>query len=178
MSDSSGDTAEAAAPAALPGAVIIGSDLSKPGETLDCRGRPPVPDSPECTIAQVGLRGATLVVPADGVVRRWGVRSAHGEISLAFLRPRRGGASQYARSQNEFAGNDGIFMYDTDLPVERGDILGLVVLPGSAAGGRATKGATTERWLPHVGVARPPDFGPGQGFDRELLLRVEFVPGG
>jgi serine/threonine-protein kinase len=177
LRDGSAD-ADAAAPSPLPGAVILGSDLSEPGETFDCRGRTLGPDSPECTIAQVDLPGARLVVPEDGVVRRWGVRSARGEISLAFLRPRRGGASQYARSQNEFAGNDGVFMYDTDLEVEQGDILGLVVLPGSAVGARSVSGATTERWLPHVGVARPPDFAAGKGFDRELLLRVEFVPGG
>jgi hypothetical protein len=178
LGDRSDDTAAAAVPPPLPGTVILGSDLGEAGTTLDCRGRPPQPDSPECTIAQVALPGARLVVPEDGVVRRWGVRSARGEVSLAFLRPRRGGASQYARSQNEIVGNDGIFMFDTDLAVEQGDILGLVVLPGSAVGGRSTGGATTERWLPHVGVARPPTFAPGQGFDRELLLRVEFVPGG
>ena len=74
--------------------------------------------------------------------------------------------------------NDGIFTFPTDLAVERGDLLGLVVIPGSGVGARATEGATTERWIPHLALTRPPDFAAGQGFDHELLLRVELVPGG
>src|SRR5439155_5743845 len=44
-------------------------------------------------------------------------------------------------------------------------------------GARATTGATTERWIPHVAATRRPDFAAGQGFDDELLLRVELMPG-
>lgn len=167
-----------AAPAPLPGARVLGSDLSKPGQTLDCREHAVTPASPECTIAQTALPGATLVVPEDGVIRRWSVRSAHGELSLAGLRPRAGGASQFARSENEFAENDGTFTFPTDLAVERGDLLGLVVIGGSGVGARPVGGSTTERWIPHLGGStRRPEFPPGRGFDDELLLRVELVPG-
>ena len=176
VTDDAGN-AEAAVPPPLPGARVLGSDLTRPGRTLDCRGRTVHPTSPQCTIAQVALPGATLVIPEDGVVRRWGVRSARGEMALAFLRPRRGGASQYARSRDEFVANDGVSMFSTDVAVERGDIVGLVVVGGSGVGARAAKGATTERWIPHVGLARRPEYPPGTGFDNELLLRVELIPG-
>jgi hypothetical protein len=172
-----GDSSSFTVASPLAGAVVLGSDLRQPGRTLDCRERAVNESSPECTIAQTKLPGATIVVPEDGVIRRWSVRSAHGELSLAGLRPRKGGASQFTRSENEFVENDGIFTFPTDLAVERGDLLGLVVIPGSGVGARATEGATTERWIPHVALTRPPDFAAGQGFDDELLLRVELVPG-
>jgi hypothetical protein len=173
-----GDASSSTVPSPLAGAVVLGSDLRQPGRTLDCRERAVSESSPECTITQTKLPGATIVVPEDGVIRRWSVRSAHGELSLAGLRPREGGASQFTRSENEFVENDGIFTFPTDLAVERGDLLGLVVIPGSGVGARATVGATTERWIPHVAATRPPDFAAGQGFDDELLLLVELVPGG
>src|SRR6185312_8875115 len=166
LTDDSGN-AEAAVPPPLAGAVVLGSDLEKPGETLDCRGRAVHLTSPQCTIAQVELPGATLVVPGDGAIRRWGVRSARGEIGLAVLRPRNGGAHQIARSRNEFVGNDGVNMFQTDLAVERGDLVGLVVIGGSGVGARKAEGATTERWIPHVGGNRPPEYPKGTGFDNE-----------
>jgi Protein kinase domain len=173
-----GDASSSTVPSPLAGAIVLGSDLRQPGRTLDCRERAVSESSPECTIVQTKLPGATIVVPEDGVIRRWSVRSAHGELSLAGLRPREGGASQFTRSENEFVENDAIFTFPTDLAVERGDLLGLVVIPGSGVGARATVGATTERWIPHVAAARPPDFAADQGFDDELLLLVELVPGG
>jgi serine/threonine-protein kinase len=173
-----GDSAATAlVPAPLPGAVVLGSDLSRPGQTLDCREETVTALSPECTIAQTALPGATIVVPEDGVIRRWSVRSAHGELSLAGLRPRERGASQFARSQNEFAENDGVFTFPAEMAVERGDLIGLVVIEGSGVGTRHADGAATERWLPHVGAARQPSFASGRGFEREVLLRAELVPG-
>jgi len=171
-------SAAAAVPPPLPGTTVLGSDLSRPGTTLDCRGRTPRLGSPECTIRQAALPGATLVIPEDGVIRRWAVRSAHGELSLAVLRPREGKVLQIARGANEFVENDGVFVFPANLAVERGDLVGLVVIGGSGVGARPVEGAATERWLPHVGAPRPPDFAAGDGFDNELLFRVEYVPGG
>src|SRR6185437_12303596 len=102
-----GTSAEAAVPKPLPGMTILGSDLSKPGQALDCRGQAPHSDSVSCAIAQAQLPGHTLVVPQDGVIRRWSVRSAQGELSLAVLRQHANGVSQVARSRNEFVENDG-----------------------------------------------------------------------
>jgi hypothetical protein len=174
-----GPTAEAAVPKPLRGMTVLGSDLSQPGRTLDCRGRPPRSTSTSCAIAQAQLPGHTLVVPQDGVIRRWTVRSASGELSLAVLRQHASGVSQVARSRNEFAENDGVFSFPTDLPVRRGDLLGLVLIEGSAVGAReGVKGATTERWIPNIQGSQEPNLAAGTGFDKELLLRVEFLPGG
>ena len=169
--------AKASAPGVAKGATVLGSDLGAPGATRDCRGRPVRASSVACTIAQAALPGGTLVVPQAGVVRRWAVRSAIGELSLAVLRPSDDGFVQITVSRNEFVSNDGVTEFATELAVEPGDILALQVRPGSGVGARASDGATTNRWIPPVGPPRKPDLGPRSGFDDELLLRVELVPG-
>jgi hypothetical protein len=166
-------------PAPLPGMQVLGSDLSQAGRTLDCNGRRLQPDSTGCAIAQRQLPGKTLVVPDDGVIRRWAVRSAHGELSLAVLRPHSNGTTQVARSRDEFVENDGVFAFPTDLPVQRGDRVGLVAIEGAGVGARSgVDGATTDRWIPNIAGAAKPTNGPGTGFDDELLLRVDYLPGG
>jgi serine/threonine-protein kinase len=166
----------AAAPPKLPGAQVLGSDLAEPGRTLDCRGRSPRADSPGCTIVQTALPGRALVVPEDGVIRRWSVRSARGELALAVVRPRGDDTFQVARSRNEFVGNGGVHLFETNLAVERGDLVALVVFPGSAAGARpGVEGATTRRWIPLLPYGDEPV---DRGFANELLLRVDYVPGG
>ncbi len=168
--DSRSDT-----PTSLPGTEVLGSDLSEPGEAVDCRGRRARPESPGCTIVQTALPDRTLVVPEDGVIRRWAVRSARGELALAVVRPRGADTFQVARSRSEFVSNDGLHLFDADLDVERGDVVGLVVLSGSAAGVRRdVEGANTSRWAPVVYKGRRVD----RGFAHELLLRVEYVRGG
>jgi hypothetical protein len=72
-----------------------------------------------------------------------------------------------------------VFTFKTDLPVQRGDRLGLVAIEGSALGARSgVHGATTDRWIPNIAGSADPTNGPGSGFDKELLLRVEYLPGG
>jgi serine/threonine-protein kinase len=172
-------TADAAVPAPLQGMRVLGSDLSEPGRTLDCRGRTPRATSTSCAVLQSALPGRTLVVPQDGVIGRWAVRSMHGELSLAVFRPHSNGFTQVSRSPNEFAENDGPFAFDADLPVQRGDLVGLVAVEGSGLGVRpGVKGATTSRWLPNIHGNERPTLGAGTGFDNELLLRVEYLPGG
>jgi hypothetical protein len=171
-----GDDREArAVPAPLSGAQVLGSDLAEPGRALDCAGRHPQAGSPGCTIVQSALPGHALVVPEDGVIRRWSVRSARGELALSVVRPRGGETFQVARSRNEFVGNAGVHLFDTDLAVERGDVVGLAVLPGSAAGARpGVEGARATRWSPYVNKGKRVD----RGFENELLLRMEYLPGG
>jgi len=170
----------AVAPAPLPGATVLGSSLAAPGRTRDCLGRAPTPSSPSCTLVQAGLPGRALVVPKDGVIQRWGVRSARGELALAVLRPLGAKAHQVARSENEFVTDDAPHVFDTDLPVSQGDLVGLVAVPGGSAVGvrPGVGGATTKRWIPVLTAERTPDRGPGTGLDDELLLRVEYIPGG
>lgn len=165
-----------AAPIATPaGMQVLGGDLAAEGRTLDCRDRPPDAGSPSCTVLQDRLPGATLVVPRNGVVRRWGVRSARGELALAVLRRSDDGYFQVARSRNEFVGNDGLHLFATDLAVEEGDRLAVQVVGGSAVGVREVVGGVTERWTPPLrgAVAAPAPAAGG-----ELLLRVDYLPGG
>ncbi len=164
-----------AAPAALTGAEVLGSDLAEPGRAVDCAGRNARASSRGCTIVQTALPGRTLVVREDGVIRRWAVRSARGELALSVVRPRGDETFQVARSSNEFVGNGGLHLFEANVAVERGDLVGLVVLPGSAAGARGdVDGARTRRWSPYVSHGNPRD----RGFAKELLLRVEYVRGG
>jgi hypothetical protein len=171
-----GDEPQAASPpAVLSGTQVLGSDLAEPGRTLDCRGRPARASAQGCTIIQSALPRRALVVPEDGVIRRWAVRSARGELALAVVRPRGDVTFQVARSRPEVVGNGGVHLFGTDLAVERGDLVGLVVLAGSAAGARpGVEGATTRRWIPELPLGKPVEG----GFANELLLRVEYVPGG
>jgi tRNA A-37 threonylcarbamoyl transferase component Bud32 len=164
------------APIATPsGMQLLGSDLSGEGRTLDCRDRPPGSGSPSCTLVQDRLPGATLVVPRNGVVRRWGVRSASGELALAVLRRSDDGYFQVARSRNEFVGNDEVHLFGTDLVVEEGDRLAVQVVGDSGVGVRDGAGAATERWTPPlrgaVATSAPAVAG-------ELLLRADYLPGG
>ncbi|WP_372787747.1 serine/threonine-protein kinase [Paraconexibacter sp.] len=161
--------------AALPGARLLGSDLAGPGERRDCRGRAPTGTSPACTILQDRLSDTTLVVPRAGVVRRWGVRSARGEFALSVLRRRDTGSFQTGRSRSEFVNDGAPHLFATDLPVEAGDRLALVVVGGSAVGLRPSAAGRTATWSPPLrGDVRPSAPGPAG----ELLLRVDYVPGG
>ena len=170
--DDGGEQA-AAVPPLLPGAIALGSDLEEPGQPLDCRGRASQANSPSCTNVQVELPGAKLVVPEDGVIRRWAVRSARGEVGLSVIRTR-GHAFQISLSRNEFVGNEGVHVFNTDQAVARGDLVGVYAIPGSAVGSRAVAGATARRWVPSVNEAEKPVRVTGQ----ELLLRADFFPGG
>jgi hypothetical protein len=133
--------------------------------------------SPVCTIAQSALPGKTLVAPEDGVIRQWSVRNAQGEFALAVLTPREDGEGQLALSQHEFVGDPGVHTFKTELRLGQGDHVGLVMWGGSGIGVRDASGATVNRWIPRLKGTQKPTHGKRTGFDKELLLRVDYVPG-
>lgn len=174
--DDGTSTAEAAAVLEAPpeGGGRLGSDLSREGRTVDCQGEVVSSDSPACTIFQDRDAGVILVVPRDGVVRSWAVRGATGELALSVLRRRDDGYFQTARSRNEFVGDARTHVFATDLAVEQGDRLALVVVGGGGVGIAPAAGATTGRWMPPLrGLLAPPE----PGVAGELLLSVDYVAG-
>ncbi len=170
--------AEVPVPAVAPGAQALGGDLALPDRSLDCRGKEPTPDSPSCSIAQSALPGATLLVPADGMIVGWAVRGAGGELALDVIRPRGTDTLRVAKSQWESVGNQASYYFKTALPVEAGDQLAVELGSGATIGATAADGATTQRWKePAGGNYGEPDLAAGTGFDYELALRTDFVPG-
>ncbi|WP_053225867.1 serine/threonine-protein kinase [Solirubrobacter soli] len=160
-----GDGAAAPALPPLRGTTVLGSDLAQPGVARVCPGG--------CTLLQTALPDATLVVPEGGVIRRWGVRSARGELALTVLREREGGFFAVSNSRHEFVTDAGPHAFVTDLAVDRGDLVGVTVLPGSAIGERSVAGAATSRWPGRIRGRQAPLAGE-RG---EVLLRVELLPG-
>ena len=172
------ERAEVVVPAVPSGAEPLGSELAVPDRSVNCRGDAPAPDSPACSIVQTELPGASVLVPSDGVITGWAVRGAGGELALDVIRPRGSDTIRVARSQWESAGNLGPHHFKTSLQVEAGDQVGVELGAGASIGVNDVAEATTQRWLnPLGGAYGRPDRGEGTGFDHELSLRADFVPG-
>jgi len=163
----------------LPGAVALGSALSSAGvESVDCAAGTPSGSSEACTIAQIGLENRPVSPSREGVIRRWAVRGAHGQLALEVLRPLGRKFFMVARTPYVDIRDDGPRVLPANLPIRPGDLVGLAVTPGAAIGFRRSRKARTDRWFgPLVYTIRAPEKGPGTGFDHELLLRVEYAPG-
>ncbi len=166
------------APAPLPappaGTERLGPELTAAGRTMDCKGKPVSPSSPNCTIFQERLApDTTLVVPRNGSVVRWGVRGASGELALAVLRRDGDEYFQIARSRTEFISSPEPQFFKTDVLVEQGDRLGLVLVAGSGVGIRAAEEASTGVFIPSVGVGEKPAI----GVTGELLFNADLAAG-
>jgi hypothetical protein len=162
------------------GAVALGSVLAAgPIDSVDCAGRAPSGASQACTLVQTALPGRPIAPGRAGVVRRWVVRGARGELALQVIRPRGDRYVSVARSRHELVPDDGVHVMSANLPVRPGDWIGVELGPGAAIGVRRdVPGAATARWMgPLFLEARPVEQGPGSGFDHELLLRVDYEPG-
>jgi hypothetical protein len=168
-------------PPLLPGAQALGSTLTATGiASLDCEGHPAGGGSQLCTVMQARLPNGALSPRADGVIRRWVVRGASGEIALRLLRRRKGLLVPIARTRHQLVPDEGVHVFQANLPIRRGDRFALELAPGATIGVRRDAlGATTKRWLGSLAPlgARPADRGERSGFDHELLVRVEYVPG-
>jgi hypothetical protein len=167
-------------PAAAPGAEVLGSSLAGGEvESVDCEGRPPSGGSQACTVVQTRLAGRPLVPAAAGVIRRWTVRGARGKLALQVIRRRGDGYVAAASTPYALVRDESIHVLPADLGVRAGDRVGVQLAPGAAVGLRpGGTGAATARWLGRLAVEpRPVELGAGTGFDHEILVRVEYVPG-
>ena len=168
--------APAPAPAVAKGAVGLGSELLAVDRSVDCRRDGKA--RPSCAILQSALPGRRLLVPRDGRIKRWAVAGARGELALEVIRLRGDETVRVNRSRWESAGNTAPHVFTTDLAVERGDALGVVLGRGARIGAREAKGATTIRWTdPADGFYGKPDRELGAGRDLELALRADLVAG-
>jgi Protein kinase domain len=168
----------ASTPGPLRGAEALGSALPAAGVvSADCSGRPPSGASEPCTLVQTRLDGRPLAVRANGVVRRWSVRGARGELALQVMRRRGALVYRVARSPYELIRDERLHVLTANLPVRKGDLVGLAVAPGSAVGVRRAGGATTQRQFGVNDLAAARFDHAGTERDQEVLLRVEYVPG-
>ena len=117
--------------------------------------------------------------PAAGVIRKWVVRGARGELALQVIRGRGGRYVSIARSPYERVPDEGVHVLPANLAVRAGDRIGVQLAPGAAIGIRAgVPGAATARWLGQLYLEpRPIERGEGTGFDHEILLRADYTPG-
>ena len=168
--------------APLPGAALLGSRLdgAKPA-TLGCDGAAPSGSAPLCTLVQLRRDGRPLRFAADGVVRRWTVRGASGDMALHIARPSaRGRYVLAARSQTERVTGPTAQSFATDIAVRRGDLAGIELGPGAGVGvTRDARGATTLRFVGALHFAPPREPAPPTATDLDgaLELRVEYLPG-
>lgn len=174
------DSISDAAPPVGDGMVALGSELPSTGiRSVDCRGRKAGPNSPSCTVLQTVLPGARLLVPTSGAIHSWTVRGAIGELALQVIRKRDGQYFQLFRSQVTPIPDRNVHTFPVELAVDPGDMVALAVSPDSEIGVVPdVMGARTDRFFGPVGPETRPDLGPGTGFDNEVLLRVEYEPGG
>ena len=173
---------DSAVPSVRPGTVALGSAL-QPGavRSVDCVGQRLGGSSPACTLVQTRLVGRPLVATRRGVIRRWIVQGAHGQLALQVLH-RSGDAYVWGpRTAYQTIASSGVRVLNANLPLMAGDLVGLDVAPDTAIGIRAPAAvATTARALGPVSALtsvralRPEiDNGPAA----ELLLRVDYIPG-
>ena len=155
--------------------LAVAQDGADTGESIASMGCAPDPDpnTPACTLGQDLLRGRSTQVRADGVVRRWAVRGAEGELSLQVLRRRDGRTVRAGFSQRVRVRGPGRQAFPANLNVERGDRIGVLLGPGARIGLRPRAGARARLW---DGQRNPLPRG-STAVDGELLLRADVTPG-
>jgi hypothetical protein len=112
----------AAAPAAA-SAVTIGSDLARAGDATGyCTGDGP---GSGCTVLQLSIGTTDLAVPADGVVTRWTVRDAGGDVAPRVLDGPAGARQVVAGGPTVTIPGPGVQSFSVGLPVRAGQRVGL-----------------------------------------------------
>ena len=101
----------------------------------------PIPTRRPAPWARRTLGGRLVRVRADGVVRRWAVRGAAGELTLQVLR-RRARAHRAGRVLPDAVrvSDPGRRSFRVDLNVKRGDRIGVLLGPGARIGLRVRPG--------------------------------------
>lgn len=142
--------AAAVAPASARAATTIGSDLARPGGSGFCVG-----DSAgtRCTLLQLTLGTADQAVRADGVITRWAVRDAGGELALRVIDGAAGQRHVVASGPAVQATGSGVQTFPAQIPVRAGQRIGVELgesgyLPISFR----DEQTTGERYVPALGA--------------------------
>jgi hypothetical protein len=159
----------AAAPSAS-AVTTIGSDLASAPTILSSCVQ-------DCTFAQRGsLPGRQVTAPSDGVIVRWRIRAgfaADGEpVKLRVIRGTGVASTGAGSSQAESVPSNGIFTYDTRIPIVAGDYIGVDCCDDGGPFFVVTPGALRDEWGPPLGDGETaaPDF---QTSDREILVNAD-----
>jgi hypothetical protein len=99
-----------------------------------------------CTLAQGEAGGADSVAPYDGVVTRWRVRHANGPITFRVLRHRGGRPVLVRSSKTVTPSGSGVNTFETCLPINRGDLIGISVARGGSYGVIWADSGSLYRW--------------------------------
>jgi hypothetical protein len=165
-----------AAAGAIAALALGGAGSSTPVDAgLGCEPRPG-PNAPLCTLIQGRVSGEQAVAKRSGVIRGWSVRGASGEMALQVVGRRGGEAFLRAFSRPEQVPASGVGDFETNLRVERGDLLGIVLAPGATIGVREGEaGSAIVRW--EGAPPRLPQEMDGRLIAGRLLFGVDVLAG-
>ncbi len=154
------------------GTIPIGSRLVPgPSRGLGCSSVPG-PNTPACTLSQSTIAGRSMTVREGGLLRGWAVRGAAGDLALQVIAHRHGHDFLRGFSPPVRVPDPGPHSFAADVPVARGDRIGVVLAPGAVIGARAARAGTSAlRWEGTL------EFQPGpqssSRIHKELLLRAD-----
>lgn len=171
-----GDPAGDPPPPIAAGTVPLGSVLAPgPLQSSGCTGEPG-PNTPACTLGQATIAGRPVAVRRAGVIRRWAVRGASGDLTLQVIGQRRDKVFLRGFSQVERVSDPGPHAFETDVAVRAGDRIAVLLAPGAEVGVRP--GAVGTAALRRDGtVPFAPQRQETTGLDEELMLRADVEPG-
>ncbi len=103
-------------------------------------------DADACTLVQREIAGSEPAAPFDGVVTRWRVRHARGDITFRIMR-RAGRRPVLVRSSERVTpSGSGVNTFESCLQIAKGNLIGISVARGGGFGVIWTDSATMYRW--------------------------------
>jgi hypothetical protein len=157
------------------GATTIGSDLSRTATGGYCVGDGP---GSRCTELQLALGTTDQAVPADGILTRWAVRDAGGELALRIIEGPAGARRVVAALPPVVAVGAGVQSFPAQVAVHAGQRVGVEIgEDGYVPFLYRDEQTTGEEFVPALG-ADPTAAVPDTALSRtyELLLQATIEP--
>ncbi len=144
-------------------------------QTVGC-AEDPGPNTPACTLSQTTRSGEPLEVKRAGVITNWRVTGASGDLTLQIIRGNDERPFVHGFSQLAQPPDTGTHEFSSQVAVEPGDRIGVLLGPGATIG---EMNGVPDRSVVRWNGALAPD--PNKhGFDRlegEIRLEVEIEEG-